>query len=76
MTHVDPVEHLIRAWTAWETAPGADWTAGAKEDAIAAAGLGGIAAHHHIVACRHTGMSIPDAVQQLVNDTHPEQHAA
>jgi hypothetical protein len=69
---VDPVEHLIRAWTAWETAPSADWTAGAKEDAITAAGLAGIAAHHHIVAARHDGMSIPDAVQQLMNDTHTE----
>ena len=72
---VDPVEHLIRAWTAWETAPGAPWTAAAKEDAIRAAGLTGIAAHHHIVDCRHAGMSVPDAVQTIVNDTHQEAAA-
>jgi len=70
--HDDPVDRLIAAWTAWEAAPSAYWTAGEKETAITVAGLTGRAAHHHIVACRRAGMSIPDAVQTLANDTHHE----
>ncbi len=72
---MEPVEHLIRSWTAWEAAPSAEWTAAAKEDAIHAAGLTGIAAHHYIVACRHAGMSIPSAVQSAVNDLNPSKAA-
>ncbi len=65
---VDPVERLIRAWTAWEQAPSAHWTVDEKETAITVAGLTGRAAHRHIAACRRQGMSIPDAVQSAVND--------
>ncbi len=68
----DPVEWLIRAWTAWEAAPSAAWTANAKEDAIAAAGLHGSDTHRHIAACRRAGMSIPDAVQSVINDQSRE----
>jgi hypothetical protein len=65
----DPVDRLIRAWTAWEHAPSAHWTAQEKERAITVAGLTGRAAHAHIVESRQRGLSIPDAVQQVINDT-------
>jgi hypothetical protein len=66
---VDPVDRLIAAWAAWENAPSAHWTAREKEQAITVAGLTGRAAHHHIAACRRQGMSIPDAVQSVINDS-------
>ena len=69
---IDPVERLIAAWTAWENAPSAHWTASEKETAIAVAGLTGRAAHQHIAHARGRGLSIPDAVQTLLNDTHHE----
>lgn len=65
----DPVDVLATAWAAWEAAPRAEWTARAKEDAIQALGLPGIAAHHRIAYWRRHGYSIPDAVQALINDT-------
>lgn len=65
----DPVDVLATAWAAWEAAPSAPWTANAKEDALRALGLSGIATHHHIVNWRRHGYSIPDAVQALINDT-------
>ena len=71
----DHVDRLIRAWTAWVAAPSADWTANAKEDAITAAGLHGSDTHRHIAACRLAGMSIPDAVQQVINDDQRREAA-
>lgn len=72
MTAIDPIDRLIAAWTAWENAPSAHWTASEKETAITVAGLTGIAAHQHIAAARGRGLSIPDAVQTLLNDTHQD----
>jgi hypothetical protein len=69
---IDPADRLIRAWTAWENAPYATWTANAKEDAIHTAGLHGSDTHRHITTCRRHGMSIPDAVQTIVNDQRRE----
>ena len=71
----DPVDRLIRAWTAWEAAPSAHWTANEKEDAITVAGLTGRAAHRHITAARKAGMSIPDAVQSVINDDQRREAA-
>lgn len=65
----DPVDRLIAAWTAWENAPSAHWTAREKEKAITVAGLTGHDAHDHISTCRRQGMSVPDAVQSAINDT-------
>ena len=62
-----PVDRLIAAWTAWEAAPSAPWTTRDKEHAITIAGLTGSAAHRHIAAARGRGMSVPDAVQHVLN---------
>lgn len=67
----DPVTLLIGAWTAWENAPGSDWTAARKEDALRACGLSGRVAHAHMAECRGQGMSVPDAVQSLSNFRSP-----
>lgn len=66
------VERLIAAWIAWEENPGWHSTAADKLDAINAAGLNTCATHNHIAACRRAGMSIPDAVQSVINDKRRE----
>lgn len=74
----NPVDQLIRAWTAWEAAPGAVWTAAAKEDALRALGLPGCATHRAISTARDpqgAALSVPDAVQTVINDTHHQEAA-
>lgn len=72
----NPADQLIRAWTAWENAPSAVWTAAAKETALHALGLPGCATHRAISAARGAGLSVPDAVQTVINDTHYQEAAA
>lgn len=67
----DGIDLLIRAWIAWENAPGSDWTAARKEDALRACGISGRVAHTHMAQCRGQGMTIPDAVQSLSNFRSP-----
>lgn len=64
----DAADRLIAAWFAWERAPRSEITVRRKFRALEALGIGSIEAHEHIAACRHAGMSIPDAVQTLIND--------
>lgn len=78
-SRLDPVERLIDAWETWEQQPGSRDAAVAKEQALAALELSGIAAHELIAECRRRhvagqpgGMSIPDAVQSFLNDLHRE----
>lgn len=74
-TRLDTVERLIDAWGAWEHQPGSRATAVAKERALAALGVSGIAAHELIAEARRRhvaghpgGMSVPDACQTFIND--------
>ncbi|NIW75277.1 MAG: hypothetical protein GWN08_08525, partial [Gemmatimonadetes bacterium] len=64
----NPVDRLVAAWVRWEKAPGAAHTARGKVDAIHACGLGVARAHEAIAAARRDGLSVPDAVQAVVND--------
>lgn len=67
MTH-EAADELIGAWIEWERHPRSEITVGRKFRALEALGLDTITAHEVIAAARHEGRSIPDAVQQLVND--------
>lgn len=68
----DPVERLIAAWVAWERNPSSHDACCERVAAIKAAGSRYRTAQTHIATARSRGMSIPDAIQTLLNDTHQE----
>jgi len=70
VTHL--VDALIAAWVRWEAAPRAAAAAANRFAAIHALGLPAIDVHNRVAAARRAGMSIPDAVQTLINDQAKE----
>lgn len=64
----DPTERLIAAWMRWESAPSSATATREKFDAIRALGLDPIRTAETVADNRRAGMSVPDAVQAVIND--------
>lgn len=72
----DLTAELIAAWVRWESAPSSDAATRQKFDAIRALELDPIRTIDAVARCRRQGMSIPDAVQTVVNDHLAEREAS
>ena len=61
-------ERLIAAWLAWDRAPSSPTTVAERLNAMADAGLPALETQIRVARNRARGMSIPDAVQTVVNE--------
>jgi len=68
----DRLDALMAAWVRWEAAPRAAASAANKFAAIHALDIPSIDVHNRVAAARRAGMSIPDAIQTLINDQAEE----
>jgi hypothetical protein len=68
----DPVERLIAAWIAWDHKPSSSGAVAERLAAIEAAGLSALETQMRVARNRGRGMSIPDAVQAVINDQEPQ----
>jgi hypothetical protein len=64
----DTAERLIAAWLAWDHKPSAPGAVAERLAAIEAAGLPALETQVQVARNRSQGMSIPDAVQAVIND--------
>jgi hypothetical protein len=65
---MNTTERLIAAWLAWDHKPSSPGTVAERLAAIEAAGLPALETQVQVARNRGRGMSIPDAVQAVIND--------
>lgn len=71
----DATERLITAWLHWEEEPGSRARVVETQEATRALGLSAQQAVPLMQAARRSGMSIPDAVQTVMNQLAPREVA-